>query len=195
MTNWAGSDRCAELKRAVFLDRDGTLIDTEVRDGRPFALGDTSSHVILDGVVEGCARLRARGYALVLITNQPDIARGKVAADVVHHANSRIVEALGLDLAMVCPHDDDDGCPCRKPLPGMLEQAAAELGLLLDRRSCMIGDRWRDIDAGAAAGITTVFIERGYDEPLRKPPDHSARSFRAAVSWVLDDEGVRNDAC
>ena len=167
---------------AAFLDRDGTLIEASVSAGVPVPM-----HGMVEfahGASEACAQLRSLGYALVMVTNQPDVARGAVDVRTVEIDNLRIVEVLGLDLALACMHDDVDHCACRKPLPGLLHQAASTLGIHLDRTSVMIGDRWRDIDAGSAAGITTILIDRGYGENLNSPPDHTASNLLSATKWI-----------
>jgi len=170
--------------RAVFLDRDGVLIWTAVRGGKPYAITETEPLVVLDGVSEACARLKAVGYLLVLVTNQPDIARGETSLDFVRQTNAHLVAALGLDDARVCCHQDSDRCRCRKPNPGLLIDAASALSIDLER-SVMVGDRWRDIEAGRNAHCKTVLIERGYEERAAEAPDHVADSLSAAVPWIV----------
>lgn len=173
------------MHQAVFIDRDGVLIEAIVRNGKPFAIYNVADAVILDGVAEGCARLRAAGYRLVMVTNQPDVARGKVAASVIEETNRYLVKLLGLDAAYVCFHDDEDDCDCRKPRPGLLVRAAQNLKLDL-ASSFMVGDRWRDIEAGQRAGCKTILIDCGYDE--RAPtaaPDFVARSLLQTADWIL----------
>jgi D-glycero-D-manno-heptose 1,7-bisphosphate phosphatase len=174
--------------KAVFLDRDGTLIATDVTDGRPFAIGELSHLELLDGVRDGCGLLRCAGYRLILVTNQPDVARGRVARSSVDAINAAVVDELGLDLALTCAHDDGDACSCRKPLPGLMTMGAKAFGIDLDRASWIVGDRWRDIDAGVAAGISTVFIDHGYDEALRAPADWTVHSFAGAVETILREK-------
>jgi D-glycero-D-manno-heptose 1,7-bisphosphate phosphatase len=131
------------------------------------------------------ARLKKAGYLLLVVTNQPDVARGTTERAAVEAINSAIGAALGVDDFFVCWHDDADGCGCRKPKPGLLLEGAERYGVDLNR-SFLIGDRWRDIDAGAAAGCRTVQIDRGYHE--RAPghaPDFRAESIGEAVGWVL----------
>lgn len=176
-------------RHAVFLDRDGTLIESDVINGHPVPYHDSDDVRVLDGVLEGCARLKAAGYSLVMVTNQPDIARGTVSGIVIDTINTHIVDELGLDLALTCAHDDADNCDCRKPKPGLLQRGAKTLGIDLDDSSFMVGDRWRDVDAGHNAGVTTVLIDRGYDERLRAQPDHVTTTFSAAVEWILQQSG------
>ncbi len=166
----------------AFLDRDGTLVKCDVFDSTP-----VPTHGIIelvDGAAKACERLRQLGFALVMVTNQPDVARGTVDRATVERANEHLAELLDLDLAMACMHDDLDRCICRKPRPGLLLEAAWKLDVDLDRTSVIIGDRWRDIDAGIAAGIATVLIDRGYGELLNSQPDHIARDLIDAVDWI-----------
>ena len=166
----------------VFLDRDGTLVHSDVVEGVPVPTHDNVE--LIDGASQACDELRRLGYALVMVTNQPDVARGTVDRETVEDANRRIAAALGLDMALTCMHDDLDRCNCRKPRPGMLLQAASALDIRLDHLSVMIGDRWRDVDAGAAAGVTTVLLDRGYGELLNTTPDHVAGNLPGAVDWI-----------
>jgi D-glycero-D-manno-heptose 1,7-bisphosphate phosphatase len=158
--------------RAVFLDRDGVLNEAILRDGRPYPPA-------------GVAQLKAVGFELIVVTNQPDVARGNQSKAAVEAINARLSAALPIDEFCVCFHDEFDGCGCRKPQPGLLKDAALRRGINL-RRSFMIGDRWRDIDAGAAAGCRTILIDRQYRE--RAPdhlPDCRVSSLSAAISWIL----------
>lgn len=177
---------------AAFLDRDGTLVEGRVVDGIPMPNhGDVE---FAAGATQACERLRQLGYALVMVTNQPDVARGAIDARTVEIDNRHIAEYLGIDLVLACTHDDADACECRKPLPGLLYQAASILDLHLDRRSVIIGDRWRDIEAGSAAGVTTVLIDRGYGENVKTPPDHTAPNLLNATEWIQDNlRRDRND--
>ena len=174
------------LRRAIFLDRDGVL-NAATRDARgaPLPPRTAAELVILPGVPEACAALRQAGFLLIGCTNQPDIARGTTTRGFVDWVNSRVCDAAGLDGMRLCPHDDADACHCRKPLPGMLTDAAAAHGIDL-RRSWMVGDRFRDIEAGQAAGCRTLFIDHGYPErPPARPPDARAASLPAGLSHLL----------
>jgi D-glycero-D-manno-heptose 1,7-bisphosphate phosphatase len=169
---------------AVFLDRDGVLNEAVVVNGRPHPPASVDDTRLIAGVEEACARLHAEGFSLVCITNQPDIARGSATASSVGAINDRISDALGLDAVATCPHDDDAGCACRKPAPGLILDAAATLGLDLER-SVVVGDRWKDVEAGRRAGCATVFIDHGYDEPRPQRPDAVAASLAAAVPFII----------
>ena len=179
-------------RRAVFLDRDGVLNKAVVRDGKPYPPASIEEFEILPGVPEALARLRRAGYALVVVTNQPDIARGAMSAAAVEAIHAHMRAALGLDDIRVCPHDDRDDCDCRKPKPGLLLRPPA-----FDMpASVMIGDRWRDIEAGRAAGCgMTILVDYRYDEQAAHEPTARVRSLAEAAEWLLaHDPHVRKAA-
>ena len=140
---------------------------------------------IVAGVAESLRDLKQAGFLLIVVTNQPDIARGtqdRAAVDAIHHA---LRKALPLDDFFVCPHDDSDRCDCRKPQSGLLLRAAEKYDIDMSR-SFMVGDRWRDVDAGANAGCATVWIDYGYREKLpAAEPSAKVDSIRAAADWIL----------
>lgn len=176
------------MSRAVFLDRDGVLNEAIMRDGKPYPPASLAELVIPPGTAETLAILKDLGFRLLVVTNQPDIARGTQGVEQLEEINSVLRKQLPLDGILVCPHDDADGCACRKPKPGLMLDAASRDGLRL--AGCyLIGDRWRDVDAGRAAGCRTVWIDRGYRE--RGPtdaPDARVASLTEAVQWILDRE-------
>jgi D-glycero-D-manno-heptose 1,7-bisphosphate phosphatase len=175
-------------RQAVFLDRDGVLNAPVVRGNKPYPPASLEELVILPDTEASLARLKERGFALIAITNQPDVSRGSTSRAIVEQIHRRLSDSLPLDDVFVCYHDDRDHCDCRKPLPGLILQAAAKHGISL-RESYMIGDRWRDVDAGSAAGCKTVLIDCGYAE--RAPshcPDASVPSLHEAVNWILHRE-------
>lgn len=178
------------MRPAIFLDRDGVL-NAALRDaaGRPLPPRSAAELVILPGVAESCGLLREAGFRLIGCTNQPDIARGTTPAGFVDWVNAQVVAAAGLDEMRVCPHDDGDGCDCRKPKPGMLLAAAALHGIDLSA-SWMVGDRFRDIEAGQAAGCRTLFIDYGYPERApAHPPTAIAASLADGLRFLLPNEG------
>jgi len=168
------------MRRAVFLDRDGVLNAAVVRDGRPYPPASLSGMTLLPGVATACAELKRLGYLLIVVTNQPDIARGTADRLEVEAINGALQTRLGLDDVTVCPHDDTDGCDCRKPKPGLLVAASRRWGIDLTA-SFMVGDRWRDIAAGRAAGCRTIFVDYGYSERRPDKPDFIVLSLAAAV--------------
>jgi D-glycero-D-manno-heptose 1,7-bisphosphate phosphatase len=172
-------------KRAVFLDRDGVINQAILHDGKPYPPSGVDELKIVAGAVEALRDLKRAGFLLIVVTNQPDIARGtqdRAAVDAIHQA---LRETFPLDDFLVCPHDDSDRCDCRKPLPGLLLRAAEKYDIDMSR-SFMIGDRWRDVEAGASAGCATVWIDYGYRE---KHPAAEASvtvdSIRVAADWIL----------
>jgi D-glycero-D-manno-heptose 1,7-bisphosphate phosphatase len=172
---------------AVFLDRDGVINTALVRDGRPYPPRSLSEFKILDDVPQACAKLKSAGFLLVVATNQPDVGRGTLSRDVVEEIHRFMSQQLALDRVEVCYHPGkgQSGCSCRKPKPGMLLHAANELGIDLGK-SWMVGDRWRDIDCGHAAQCRTIFIDRGYNEPLRQNPDYRANGLLEASELILN---------
>jgi D-glycero-D-manno-heptose 1,7-bisphosphate phosphatase len=171
-------------RRAVFLDRDGVINRSLVRDGKPYPPGSVAELEVLPGVPAALARLRDAGFRLVVVTNQPDVARGTQTREVIHAMHARLRSALPIDEFRMCDHDDGDGCDCRKPKAGLLYAAARAAGLSLPG-SFMVGDRWRDVEAGRRAGCTTIFIDRAYEERRPEGPDIVVHSLPEAVDWIL----------
>ena len=174
---------------AIFLDRDGVLNEVEIRDGIPRPPSGIERLRLLPGVVEACYRLRELGFALVVVTNQPDIARGKQTRDEVDRMHDALRAGLPLDEIVVCAHDDIDDCACRKPRPGMILDAATRLNLDLEHSVC-IGDRWRDVEAGKRAGVMAIFVDRGYGERRPTDADVVVASLPAAVE-VIESQRVK----
>lgn len=170
--------------RAVFLDRDGVLTVPEFRDGRSYAPRRLEDLALYPDAAASLAALREAGWRLVVVTNQPDVGNGLVAPAVVEAMHERLRALLPLDAIKTCCHAQSAGCACRKPRPGMLLEAAAELGIDL-AASVMVGDRWSDIAAGRAAGCRTVFVDHGYDERRPKAPDAVVGSLAEAVRVIL----------
>jgi len=169
---------------AVFLDRDGVINRTQVRDGVPRPPASVQDLQILPGVAEALSALKAHGYALVVVTNQPDVARGSATRQSVQAIHDRISRELCVDAILTCFHDDRDDCDCRKPRPGLLLRAAREFHLDV-ASSFMVGDRWRDLEAGARAGCKTFYIDAGYAEPDPVSYDYRVRSLHEAAQIVL----------
>jgi D-glycero-D-manno-heptose 1,7-bisphosphate phosphatase len=180
----------AASARAVFLDRDGVLNEAVVRNGNPYPPDSLETLVVPTDAKPALQRLHERGFRLVMVTNQPDIARKKVQRETVYRINDHLRSLLALDAVEVCEHDDADGCDCRKPAPGMLVRAAQRDGIALSR-SFMVGDRWRDIEAGRRAGCRTLLIGDGYAEGLKSPPDVAVASLSEAADWILAQPDAR----
>jgi D-glycero-D-manno-heptose 1,7-bisphosphate phosphatase len=180
------------VQPAVFLDRDGVLNRPCVQDGHPYPPASVNEFVLYEDVLDGCTLLKNAGFLLVVVSNQPDVGRGRQPRTIVEAMNKKLVTAIPLlDRIEVCFHageDYGDFCECRKPKPGMVLRAAAELGIDIPA-SYMIGDRWRDIDCARAAGCHPIYIDRGYSEPLHQEPEITVTTFGNAVRAVLHAAG------
>jgi len=174
----------ARPRRAVFLDRDGVINRAIVRDGRPYPPASVDALEILPDVPDALVRLKAAGFRLIVVTNQPDLARGTQRRDVVDEMHRRLAALLPIDEFRVCDHDDRDQCGCRKPRPGLIVGAGDDNGIDLSA-SYVVGDRWRDVEAGRRAGCTTVFIDSDLQERRPEAPDAVVRSLRQAADWIL----------
>jgi D-sedoheptulose 7-phosphate isomerase len=172
-------------QRAVFLDRDGVINRAFVRDGKPYPPPTPQELEILPGVLEALRELKSHGYKLLVVTNQPDVGRGKQSREALDEMHRSLRAQLPLDDILVCCHTDQDHCDCRKPLPGMLLEAARKHNIDL-AASFMVGDRWRDIEAGYNAGSRTILIDYGYSErPPDRVPDLRVGSLREAADWII----------
>jgi D-glycero-D-manno-heptose 1,7-bisphosphate phosphatase len=169
---------------AVFLDRDGVLNRVYVRDGVSHPPAHLDELEFLPGVADAAGRLHSAGFALVVVTNQPDVARGTQTRARVEELNDRVRAALPVLDVLTCFHDTPDGCACRKPKPGLLLEAAARWGLDLPR-SFMVGDRWSDVAAGRAAGCRSLLVETPYSGRERCRPDRCVADLTEAAEWII----------
>jgi D-glycero-D-manno-heptose 1,7-bisphosphate phosphatase len=180
--------RGSDLRKAVFLDRDGVLIACVVRNGKPYPPMRMEEVEILPGVAEAIRRLAAAGYILVGASNQPDVGRGTIPREFVEAVNRRLLEQLPEIREIDACYDFDDANPRRKPNPGMLLDAGRKYNLNLTA-SFMVGDRAKDIEAGRRADCRTVFIDHGYHEPRPKPAaDFTTHSLLEAAGWILKEK-------
>jgi transaldolase len=169
---------------AVFLDRDGVLNRALIREGTPHPPASVAELEILPNVPEALDALRARGYALIVVTNQPDVARGTASKQMVIDINNHLKDRLNLDAVLTCFHDNADNCDCRKPRPGLLLRAAQDLGIDLSS-SFMVGDRARDVEAGQRAGCRTFFVDGNYMEAPPSRCDFRVGSLIEAANIIL----------
>lgn len=176
-------------RRAVFLDRDGVLNRAFERNGKPHPPEGPAELEVLPGVVEACEALRKAGFLLIVVTNQPDVARGSQSREIVENINAALCARVPIDDVRVCYHDDSDGCSCRKPRPGLVLQAARDWRIDL-ASSFMVGDRWKDIEAGQRAGCTTLLIDNGWIETVKSVPDRHVHSLLEAAEWILSRRSV-----
>jgi D-glycero-D-manno-heptose 1,7-bisphosphate phosphatase len=168
------------VKTAAFLDRDGVINASHIRNGIPHPPESVLEVQILSGVLEAINLLIANSYLPVVISNQPDIARKKIELSSVQSINDYIAQETGITNFYICPHDDSDGCKCRKPKSGLIETAASDLDIDLTK-SFLVGDRWRDIEAGQSLGIPSYFIDYSYSELKPKLPFIKVSSLLEAV--------------
>jgi D-glycero-D-manno-heptose 1,7-bisphosphate phosphatase len=177
---------------AVFLDRDGVLVKVQ-------ASGETlnpslrpSDVELLPGVTESVQRLREAGFTMIVVTNQPDVARGLLDMVTLHRIHDRLIETLAVDAIYYCPHDNDAQCRCRKPKPGLILRAAEEWHIDLGA-SFLIGDRWVDLAAAEAAGVVPVLLETPYTwDPTSAgapqgvaTPRFSSQSLKDCTDFIL----------
>ena len=182
------------VRRAVFLDRDGVLNHAVLVNGKPYPPQSVEDLRMVEDAAFELARLKKRGYLLIVVTNQPDVARGTLLRSEVEAINTKIAAAMPIDDFFVCYHDDRDRCTCRKPMPGLVRQAAERYSIHL-AESFLIGDRWRDVEAGRRAGCRTVWIDCGYAEQAPAVvPDARVESLAEAVRWIVNEFEPESDA-
>ena len=178
------------MVRAVFLDRDGVINANLERDGKPVAPRSLAEFQVFPGVSEAARRLKEAGFLLVVVTNQPDIATGRTSKATMETMHAEIRRLMPIDDFEICFHTDADNCACRKPKPGLLLNAAAKHGIDLVA-STMVGDRWRDVLAGQAAGCRTIRVDHGVAEERPSKPDHTVRSLAEAAACILNENSTR----
>ena len=173
----------SNLKPAVFLDRDGVVNQVVFRNGQPASPRTLEEFIWVEGIQEAVMTLKAASFYVLVITNQPDIARNKLNPIVLKQISEAIRQSLAIDDIMVCPHDNSDRCACRKPRPGMLISLAAQWQIDL-RRSWIIGDSWKDMTAGKSAGCQTILIDRQYN--VGTEADFKAANVLDATNLILN---------
>jgi len=170
--------------KTVFLDRDGVINKVFFRDGKPSPPWRFIDFEIEPGVEQALRRLRAAGYKLFVVTNQPDLARGDLDTEDLRMMSDKLMATLDIDALKICPHDDRDDCACRKPRPGMLIELAREHDLAL-ANSYMIGDTWKDTMAARAAGCKSITLDRPYNR--EHAADRRVADLSEAVELILED--------
>lgn len=180
--------------KAIFLDRDGVLNAAIIKDGKPYPPASINELIIPFGVLDALTNLKKAGFLLIAATNQPDVARGKVTRTSVELINNALMSQLPLDDLRVCFHDDAEHCACRKPAPGLLQAAALDHHIHLNN-SFMIGDRWKDIEAGQRAGCQTIWLDYQYAEKSPdKAPDYTTTTLMDAANWIIKNT-TRSSKC
>jgi D-glycero-D-manno-heptose 1,7-bisphosphate phosphatase len=181
------------MVKAVFLDRDGVINANLERDGKPVAPTTLAEFRILPGVVEAARRLKDAGFLLVVATNQPDVRNGITAEAAMEAMHDQIRAQLPIDDIMICLHNDADNCACRKPKPGLLLDAAGKHGIDL-KASYFVGDRWKDVHAGQAAGCRTIFVDYGYRQDRPAMPDCTVKSLAEAADYICEEVSRRQQS-
>ena len=171
------------MKKAVFLDRDGVINKAIVKNGLPRSPNSLDELKILPGVKESIIKLKKLNFICLMVTNQPNVSRKKIDKNSVIQMNNFLKNEIALDDIFVCYHDDSDNCNCRKPKPGLLLQAGKKWDVDF-KKSFMIGDRWRDIQAGEKVGCKTIFLDYKYNEKKPKKPDFVSDSLLNAAHII-----------
>lgn len=175
-----------QMNKTVFFDRDGVINKAVVKEGKPYPPATIDEVELIDGVKDGLKKLKELGFIIIVCTNQPDVARGKTSQSSVDAIHTYLKESLAIDEIYCCFHDDNENCNCRKPKPGMLLDAAKKWSIDLNK-SFMVGDRWRDIEAGKLAGVTTILIDYNYNEKKAKP-DFAATNFKQVINYIINKQ-------
>jgi len=173
------------MNKGVFLDRDGVLNEVILRKGKPYPPLQMQDLKFIEGMREKLGSLKEKGFLLIGVTNQPDVKRGKAPRTVVEEINNSVKEEFGLDEMRACFHDDGDNCTCRKPKPGLIIESARSRDIDL-RESFVVGDRWKDVEAGKRAGCKTIFIDCQYSERQPEGADIIVKSPIEALDFILN---------
>lgn len=171
-----------KITKAFFLDRDGVLNQSIIIDGRPYPPKNLNELVIPKDLKKNLEKLKKLDFLLIMITNQPDVARGTKKKANVTMINNYLKEKIQLDDVFCCFHDDKDKCNCRKPKTGMIKSATKKWNIDLTK-SYLVGDRWKDIQCGINAGIKTFLIENNYDEK-RVEPNYLVSNFSQILNII-----------
>ena len=177
------------MNKAIFIDRDGVINQLVSRDGGKYSPRLVTDFQIFPSVPNAIKQIREAGYLVVVVTNQPDISRGLLKPNVLDEMHQLLRAICQVDAIYVCPHDNSDNCMCRKPLPGMLLQAATDFSIDLNN-SWIIGDRTSDIDAGRAAGVRAVFVTSGQDGARPAGSLHSAENLERAINFIMSNSAL-----
>jgi len=181
----------------VFLDRDGVINIPDFKGGRSYAPRTLEGIKYYPGVKNSLAELKAAGFFLIVVTNQPDVGKQDIELSVVEAIHTKMKRELAIDTIKACYHTKEDACSCRKPKPGMLEAALSEYNILLED-SYMVGDRDSDIKAGQAVGIRSIFLDLKYDrniEPMPANPYAICTSLKEAANIILKDSKQERVIC
>ena len=179
-----GFKKYVEVK-AVFLDRDGVINHAIIREGKAYSPRTRDEFRIIEGAASAVRALQDAGFKVLVVTNQPDIARGLLSAADLDWMTDQVLSETNVDEVLVCPHDDHHDCSCRKPQPGMLLEGAARWDIDLTR-SFMVGDGWKDMEAGKKAGCTCILIDAPYNQGVGD--DYRVKDLKSAVDLITENK-------
>jgi len=169
-------------KRAIFLDRDGVINEVVFhRTKKPSSPWNFEEFKLINGIKKPLEELSQMGYYLFIISNQPDIARGHIKKDTTERINKIIYETFPIKEIFVCPHDDHHDCNCRKPKPGMIFILSKKWKIDL-KKSFLIGDNWKDMEAGKSAGCITIILDQPYNQLVEA--DFRVKNLERAVDMI-----------
>ena len=171
------------MRKAIFLDRDGVINKTFIKNSLPISPPSFDLLEILPNIKESILRLKKLNFVCLVVTNQPDVSRGKIEKKTVIKMNNYLKDEIKLDDIFVCYHDDHDNRKCRKPKSGLLLDAGKKWNIDL-KKSYMIGDRGKDIEAGRCIGCKTIFIDYNYKEAKPKNSNFTAHSLLSSVHII-----------
>ena len=169
------------MNRCVFLDRDGIINEALAIEGKPYPPNNVREIKIVDGVDELLKYLKSKGFITVVITNQPDVGNRLQDKKIVEKINSYLMDSLLIDDLFSCYHTAKDKCLCRKPKTKLFELAKEKYNIDFSQ-SWVIGDRWKDVEAGKNIGAKTIFVDYQYREKQPKEPDFTIKQ----VSEIID---------
>ena len=177
------------MNPAIFLDRDGVINCSEVVDGKPYAPSSYKNFKLLPNTQECLIKIKSMGFLTIVVTNQRDIGNNRTSYLEINKMHKELYTFKTIDKIYICPHSQDKNCECRKPKPFLFFKARDKFNINM-KKSWMVGDRYSDIDAGKAAGLRTVFIERNYKETLNKQIScKKVFSLLEAINYIENIDG------
>lgn len=175
------------MKRAIFFDRDGVINSVLIKEGKPFSPRKYKEFKLLSGVRDVLFKLKEGGFLCIIVTNQPDVARGFMKLEELEKMHKLIKKNLPIDDIMTCIHDDQDNCGCRKPKPGMLIEAARKWNIDL-KNSVIVGDTWKDIEAGRSVECKTILLDAPYNQKVSC--DYRVKNLNEIVDILLEEQNM-----
>jgi D-glycero-D-manno-heptose 1,7-bisphosphate phosphatase len=169
--------------KAIFLDRDGVINHVLYHEGvnKPSSPWKFEEFQLYNGVEKPLEELRKMGFLLLIISNQPDISKGKIEEGMTEKVNKIIFEKLPIQDILICPHEDRHNCNCRKPKPGMIIELSKKWNVDIGK-SFLIGDRWKDIEAGENAGCTSILLDKPYNKDTKA--EYRTKDLQSAVELI-----------